>query len=328
MIRKTYQLTAEDDNYLKSEIETGKPICQIAKDFGIKYSTLNLRLGSFIKEYKSKINKIKEDKILESFERHKYVSDIEKELGYWERFISNTLKKYGKQVYDGKDNKHARKRPINDSFFYKIDTEEKAYFLGFMYADGCVNIRKNPKRDNSTIYVARIALQQGDKDILEKFSKLVYNDIILNKYIYKDGRGQDEYILNMHSKKICEDLIKLGCVQRKSSIIKFPTFEQVPENLYHHFLRGYFDGDGSVGNYKNNNYRVSITSSNEFVFGWSNFFKSKVNSSGWINRFKNYATISYAGRLISLKFRDILYNNATIYLTRKKEIFDNIPNEI
>ena len=61
---------------------------------------------------------------------------------------------------------------------------------------------------------------------------------ILNKGKY--------YQLSLRSKIICEDLKKLGCLQKKSKILVFPTESQVPKNLIHHFIRGYFDGDGSV----------------------------------------------------------------------------------
>lgn len=54
------------------------------------------------------------------------------------------------------------------------------------------------------------------------------------------------------------DLEKLGCVSNKSLILKFPTKEQVPENLTSHFLRGYFDGDGSVFLSENSNGRTDV----------------------------------------------------------------------
>ena len=54
--------------------------------------------------------------------------------------------------------------------------------------------------------------------------------------------------LTISSSKICKDLIRLGCVPRKSLVLKFPLENQVPKCLVYHFIRGYFDGDGSISN--------------------------------------------------------------------------------
>lgn len=57
---------------------------------------------------------------------------------------------------------------------------------------------------------------------------------------------QNVVILTITNKKIVDDLVKLKCVPRKSCIIELPTYDIVPENLFRHFLRGYFDGDGCM----------------------------------------------------------------------------------
>lgn len=60
--------------------------------------------------------------------------------------------------------------------------------------------------------------------------------------------SKNQYRLTINNKHISKRLAELGCGKAKTSVITFPTLEQVPENLIHHFIRGYFDG-----NYKQKN---------------------------------------------------------------------------
>ena len=57
------------------------------------------------------------------------------------------------------------------------------------------------------------------------------------------------------SEKTVNDLIDKGCFRNKTKILKFPTEDQVPKHLIHHFIRGYIDGDGSISYYKKNDYK-------------------------------------------------------------------------
>lgn len=132
------------------------------------------------------------------------------------------------------------------------------------------------------------------------------------------------------------DLIKQGCVPRKSLILTFPNTNQVPENLINHFIRGYFDGDGSVFYTIRERYSARkkqnikrITARSEFIgtkemlteinkhVKFNNLEKEKRRKSNtWYIRTDSISNIR--------SFYNYLYTNATIYLSRKKQKFEEI----
>ena len=91
-------------------------------------------------------------------------------------------------------------------------------------------------------------------------------------------------ILEQRSQKTVDDLKKLGCVENKSLILTFPSKEQVPEEFIYHFIRGYFDGDGSICKKEKSNctnYSINIVGTESFIKSLSQYFnygnKSKQN---------------------------------------------------
>lgn len=127
-----------------------------------------------------------------------------------------------------------RPNTTNQNIFSKIDTEEKAYWLGFLYADGTVRSKKG---DNQI----ELSLQEQDYEHLVKFRKFIGNN---NKIAFREK--QKAYRYCVRSRQIKNDLIKLGCVPNKSLILKFPTKKQIPDSLLKHFVRGYTDGEGCL----------------------------------------------------------------------------------
>lgn len=86
-----------------------------------------------------------------------------------------------------------------------------------------------------------LSLKAEDEQHLYKFRDFINNK---NKVAYREK--QKAYRYCFRSKQIHKDLIKLGCVPRKSVILEFPNQEQVPDKFLLPFIRGYFDGDGSL----------------------------------------------------------------------------------
>jgi hypothetical protein len=206
----------------------------------------------------------------------------------------------------------------NKNFFDRIDTEEKAYFLGFMYADG------NNYINAPHTYEVSIKLQEQDKYILEKFRDLISPKS--NIKLYKDNKSQTYlYALRISSKLLCNQLISLGCVPNKSLILEFPNF--IEDNLLNHFIRGYFDGDGSI--YKRPpkvsgqiDYSVQFISSNKFCAKLKNILENKLNIYFTLRLSKPKTnqittTISVGGNKQVKRMLDYLYKDATIYLPRK-----------
>lgn len=215
-----------------------------------------------------------------------------------------------------------RKYKLDENYFKKIDTEEKAYFLGFMYADGCNNG-----------YGFHIGLQERDSYILEKFKMAIsYNGKLHFCNLKKKNKNhQNQYRLTVYSPKMSSDLKNLGCFPRKSLKLRYPTIEQVPEYLHNHFIRGYLDGDGCIGLTLSKNRKGQIRRQFVVTFISTSMFLSKmkkiiVNNTLYSNiqlnkcNYKNNNITSYLrikGRTGCLKVLDWLYSNATIYIERK-----------
>jgi hypothetical protein len=198
-----------------------------------------------------------------------------------------------------------RKHKVNENYFSTIDTEEKAYFLGLLFSDGNVHAKYN-----SVV----LKLQEKDKDILIKLSHIIMDKELLYK-------SEDNYVLKFSSYKIKQDLIKLGCVPNKTFKLEFP---KININLYSHFIRGYFDGDGSIVRYKND-FCISLISTENFCNSVNSIILEQLNIVGKINKDKEMlargnditSILLYQGNRRVQKILDWLYKDATIYLERK-----------
>lgn len=136
-----------------------------------------------------------------------------------------------------------KKYIFDENYFENIDNDEKAYWLGFLFADGCVLDRKNSKNPNGRGMVLEVGLKGEDFWQLFNLRKcLKSNNPIRYKKVKLGDKEYDSYRFCVASKKLCEDLIKLGCVPRKSLTLKYP--ESLEEIYFPSFVRGYFDGDG------------------------------------------------------------------------------------
>lgn len=225
----------------------------------------------------------------------------------------------------------SKKYKIDNTVFEKIDSKEKAYWLGFLYADGFTIFD-----DKRYLYKLGIKLSSKDYTHVEKFkSFLNTNQPIRTIYVKKDvyigdrkintSQGFSEFVLS--NKKIVHDIIKLGCFPKKSLILEFPESSIVPDNFINHFIRGYFDGDGCLS-LKKNNKNISIrgdlviVSTYNFLYHLKNLITEKFNF--YTSDIKTLKTdkihrISLSGNVKLEIFLDWLYtdSNSDIILDRK-----------
>lgn len=170
--------------------------------------------------------------IEENYDKMSY-NEIGKLLGFTERQIRGRVNNMGL----------TKNRVINSDFFKDIDTPLKAYFIGFIYADGWIVC--NPDNGN---YEFGMQLQSQDKYILEKLNFMLGNK---NKITHKEpkqkiikGRiansGHSD-ILRVYSKDLVYNLINNGISTNKTKKDIYPV---VKNELFFDFLRGYIDGDG------------------------------------------------------------------------------------
>ena len=129
---------------------------------------------------------------------------------------------------------------LKDDYFKKIDTKEKAYWLGFIYADGCIVIdKRHPGTRRLTIRI-----DKKDEILINRFAKAIRFNLLYKKYEEKNNIIG----IQIGNKKLTRDLISHGVIPRKSKKIELPTLLNRKLDLA--FLLGFFDGDGTQGTTK------------------------------------------------------------------------------
>ena len=220
------------------------------------------------------------------------------------------------------------KIPFNENSFDVIDTEEKAYWLGFMYADGYISSKNN-----------QIGLQLAIKDIehLQKFNNFLnYSRGMTITDSHQFG-SEDKFNKNGELMQMVRTVItnehmwkalnNVGCVPNKSLILQFPD-ESIfkSKDLIRHFIRGYVDGDGTLGVYPhsktNPNLEASllIVGTKSFLEGIQNYLNIKGFLMQKPSCNENTYRLGYSTKKAE-QVADILYKDASIYLTRKYNIY-------
>ena len=275
-----------------------------------------------MKEKQRRLSHSEKTQLFEMYETGDYSGNqLSKHFPISQVAINNLLRRNGYAAKSASELQ--RKYEINETFFDAVDTEEKAYFLGFLYADGYNNTDRNS---------VALSLKEDDKEILIRLNSLLQPTKPLGYYKKnKLKRGfensQNEYRLVIANKHISERLVELGCGKAKTHNLTFPTEEQVPSHLIRHFVRGYFDGDGSVSGDKQKQF--SFVGTIDFLLPLQqilvkelNFSKTKLDQRHE-DREDSIRALRYCGINQCITFRDWLYKDATIYLERKKNIFDS-----
>lgn len=123
---------------------------------------------------------------------------------------------------------------VNKEFF-KQWTPEMAYVLGYFAADGSLYI--NPRGSH---YIEFTSI---DRKLLKKIRQMIDSNHSIGKRVAEEPNWKDRYRLQIGSKEMFGDLLKLGFTPKKSKSLKFP---KIPSSYLRHFVRGDFDGDGCV----------------------------------------------------------------------------------
>lgn len=290
----------------------GKSLKKICQENNLSYSSTSAFL------VKNGISNIGRENILISYDEAKKIYEdyktgipiykLSEKYGYYQMTISKYFKKYGFKI-----KMHKTDVSLNNFFFENIDTEEKAYLLGFFAADGTIN---------SHGCGMALLIQANDVEILDYF-KNAFND--KKDYYYypaKRKTHKDRLKIEINSNINKEILLEKGFPCRKTyEMFALPnTF--TTENLYRHFIRGYFDGDGSIilPSKKSRVTKFKITSSNiEFL----KFCKTRFEEIGCYNikieyPKNNFAKSLYIQNKLSIaKIYHYFYDDSEFYLKRK-----------
>lgn len=233
------------------------------------------------------------------------LSEISKETGYKKDTMLEWCYKFNlKHTPD-----FNRKYNLNIDYFKEIDSEIKAYYLGFGMAD--FGMDKN-------CYSFEFRLKKDDKYIIEKLAKEL--NYTADLYHYKDN-VREGYALNISSRNICRDLIYHGIVPNKSGKEILPN--TVPKKLIKHFVRGFIDGDGYIGGENDKTLAICSMSYN-ILLSIKLFLEKELN----IKEYEIRPTLKESGNILYyykiygdsfIKVLDYLYKDSTIYLTRKHD---------
>lgn len=258
----------------------------------------------------------------------KYFNVSENVLNRW--FIESKInKREDKGIYN-----------FNKNYFDEIYTEEKAYWIGFIWCDGyvCQRTRKGIKS-----YEFKLDLAIVDKNHVEKFKKALNSTHPIKEYSYKNHFSGNEnsqiariYLSNNY---FAGNLVKsYGLIANRNNTNKL--INKIPQNLYRHFIRGALDADGSISNYYIEDTQTGKTTRKMSVRFFTNidlleFIKNHFYIMGLTEysqtfrkrhegRDGNAAELQYTGNKQVPLILNYLYENSTVNLERKKEIYQEI----
>jgi hypothetical protein len=205
-----------------------------------------------------------------------------------------------------------KKLGINRDYFEKIDTHNKSYLLGLLYADGHINEIKN---------TVKIQLKNGEDEL--SLLNQIKNEM---KYTGEIKKYKDKSIrICFFDKKLKNDLINKGLSNNKWNKIRFPYF--IDSKFYNSFILGYFDGDGTI-------HRINVgknlglfsfrfVGNQEFLSELNEVIKNNVGISSKFVPDKRRLGVGYLSYTLknTSKLRDYLYSGSSIFLKRKNNVF-------
>lgn len=268
-----------------------------------------------------------------AFYAKQFNDDIEKQIisDYFDEGLSirGLAKKYGcstepiitlfkRNNLDFNEPSSYKKYLIDEHYFDEIDTQEKAYILGFLYADGANTSTKGH-------YVISLTLHPKDEAILERIKSEVKSNAPISDYINKNNDAKYRRF-NICNKHVVEMLNKHGVVPNKSLIIKYPTW--LRSDLHRHFMRGLFDGDGSISsdlNYIALCGSVFIMESIKQML--ENLFDAHIKRYNYSNSHPNFEQIFCATRSDMARILHWMYEDSSIKLERKYQLYLKIKEK-
>ena len=250
--------------------------------------------------------------IIEKYQQTKNSNAIGEQFGVSAEAIRRLLRKEQITIIN-----HRARLPRNSNFFETIETVEQAYWLGIMYSDGYVLESKKG-----------LGLGMIDKEHIEKFKQVIgaYEHKITEYFPSNSDKPCYEIIIS--DAKLYLDLNKLNVIPRKSSQqIHLPILNN--EELMRHFIRGYYDGDGSFCySICNNDFKVSFVGNETFLTDLKNYLHKDKISLMKDKRSNITHYFNMRGRNQVYNFLNWLYKNTdeSIRLDRKYNKFVEFSN--
>lgn len=239
---------------------------------------------------------------------------------------SHVMKLLDGKVVSRNNHEKGKIKICNEYYFDNIDSEDKAYWLGFIFGDGFIYDEK--QGEHSAILC--ISLSSEDEKHLYKFKDAINSSHTIHLYDNSKGYSNGKLArIKINSNHMVNSLKKYGMIANKTNIIGSP--KNISEEFYLSFIRGFFDADGSIMKWKDNNslyWSVSFCKTPELL----RFVEKALNYKWiWSQRKENNsqcATITLNKREETIDFLNKLYANASVYLDRKYERYFEVINEV
>jgi len=218
-----------------------------------------------------------------------------------------------------------RKHTLDQHYFDEITDEARAYWLGFLWADG--DISTTAKRCAGPNRL-RFVQKWSDRERVYAFKEALQASYDVNE-IHDRATNSDQALLVINSRPICDALIRHG-YGRKDERISIP---EIDAGLVHHFIRGYFDGDGCLSVYEQlvrhatiHRQELSFTGNPMFIAALKDAVVDDVGLTPTVKMHTDKRTVHavalrYGKKDDIVKMYDYLYHDATTYLERKYDKF-------
>lgn len=322
------EFTPEQIQDMKEKYNSGMSLDTIGKNYNVS----NTVLRRVFKENEIQIRSIKEansknipeeiaEKVIYNYcVLKKGLMPSGEPYGLKQYMVEKILKEYGikKRTYvESKDT--LRKYEIKDDYF-KTQCHNMAYILGFLASDG--NVAKKENR-------IQIQLAEYDKEILEKINNELGNTRPIKICPRNDGHT-DNAVLTFYSSTIKKDLAHYNIIPEKTSVLKPPYFLQ--QKYIISYIRGYFDGDGSIHE-ANNTIAFTIGGVSKEVLEWMRSYLAEtysiVNNGLYkqpLPSGKTFYNLTYYGEKAK-QIYSLLYNNNGLFMERKYNRFTQLVNK-
>lgn len=321
--------TQEQVDYIKQLVDQGWSASKIAKEYNLSCDSIRKRIkdnnwSATQNQRQKKLTQAELDEIKEKIDNNVPIAEISKEYdiskdALWRRKANNswTVKK------------RKNKYNFDESYFDVIDTEHKAYWLGFLMADGYILSKRKGKRSNQSQSFG-FTISVKDIELFDYFKEDLKADNPVN--IYKNSSSgafktdTDFGRILLTSQRTVDALKSHGIVENKTFITKMPELQQ---ELVPHFIRGYSDGDGSISIDINNRIGWSLCGTKELLNSIQDFFGLNYKlSQRFPERNNNNWQLHVSGWQNVLMCLDIIYKDASVYLKRKYDKYAEMQGKI
>ena len=254
------------------------------------------------KQFFTTCDKEKLKEAIKQYRNGKSIIQISKDMNMGEKTISKYLHYLGEEIREY--HKPTIGLTLNKNYFQSIDTPDKAYWYGFIMADGSVAMSKS--------YRLSIELNSIDEEHLIKFRTAIQSN-----HNIKHRKNRKISMIGINSKKLITDLNNYGCVPNKTEKGWF-AIDKINVSLWKDILRGFLDGDGFIDKTR---YRIIYTIKQknivENIIYMFQYYEIKMR----YKQEKQYYRVYIEDKNNFYKILHLLYDNAKTYLNRKYKIY-------